>query len=114
MVYLDVMDAVQLLFLLKDPSGQMTKSQLQHGVVAVACLNLILPTFVLAMSLCKCSDKCLKIWKFVYSLTVNLSMVIVRASGWHQQSGDVSVFLVKNVVVLLIILKELWRLFVQR
>ena len=112
-VTIDVLDSVQFLELLFINETKIFLSFGMHkAIITIGCINLILPTFKLAI---------LSAWKFgedntrpklfdtLYLvgdlLIVNVPLLVVRILLWSVHSQDVSVFIIKNVLSLCMSIK---------
>lgn len=86
----------------------------QQTIIAVACINLILPTLHLLIlaktnySRKKLCPRTITVYRVIHALLVNLPLLITRVFVWHGVSHGVSVFALKNVTVICVALHDLY------
>ena len=104
-VTLDVLDTVTLLEVLFFIESRIVISfELHKTIIAIACINLILPTIPLLI-LSKTQFGKERVPKILdtlhitlYLIAVNLPSLVVRLVLWHVHEQNVSVFVIKNVL----------------
>ncbi|KAK3089493.1 hypothetical protein FSP39_004031 [Pinctada imbricata] len=104
---LDGVDSMEILFIKEDrddfPPG------LEDTIIAIACINFILPTIPLLTlnrtkyGLAKMSQKLVMIHKICLAFAVNLPLLITRMILWHGLNHGVSIFSLKNIIVMAMI-----------
>ncbi|VDP33690.1 unnamed protein product [Soboliphyme baturini] len=124
-ITLDIMDSVLFLQLLIDKHRNLAINRnfsLQMFILALACFNFILPMF----SLFKLRYRIglprwvplpyEKVYSLFYFLTVNLPYLIIRARVYSsaEVSNDAYFFIIKNVVMVIVGIRELWVSFILR
>lgn len=117
-VTLDVIDSVLFLQLLIDPDqGKETVDNnfaLQISILVLACFNFILPTFALfKLRYSRGLPRWVplpyeKLYTLFYFLTVNVPYLVIRAYVWKKDRNDVSIFIVKNVIMVILAFREVW------
>lgn len=122
-VTLDIIDSISFLQLLNDNAIGASANDnqfLQCTILFFACLNFILPTFALLKL--RDGKKLLLRWvplpydKFytlLYFLTVNVPYFVIRLYFWAKTNNDVSIFVIKNVVMVLLAIREVWLAFLH-
>ena len=119
-VTIDILDSVQFLELLfiHDTHIFLTFN-MHNAIVAIGCVNLILPTFKLAILSGwhfgeKRMDKLLETFSLLfYLLVINVPLLVIRILLWSVHSSDVSVFIIKNILSLCMSIKAIHDHFVD-
>lgn len=115
-VTIDLLDAIQFLDVLYvSQSHVMLRFNIHRAIVAVACLNMFLPT-ILLFALSRTRYGRSAIWmkrlhvmhRVVYFLVVNVPMLVLRSVIWHVHKKDVSVFIVKNYIGVGVVINEVY------
>ncbi|XP_046544495.1 transmembrane protein 121B-like [Haliotis rubra] len=114
-VVFDVLDTVDVLEVMFDKSSRdMFLPGLQEAVLAVAGLNLIIPTVpLITLSLTnfghkKMPKRLVALHKLLVVLVVNVPNLIVRLVLWHGFSVGISPFILKNLILICIVLYEFY------
>ncbi|XP_061184595.1 uncharacterized protein LOC133192616 [Saccostrea echinata] len=104
---LDCVDSMEPLFIKEDredfPPG------LVEAIVAVACLNFVLPTVPLLtlshtkFGYAKLPRRLIMVHKIILAYIVNLPLLVMRMILWHGLNHGVSIFSLKNVIVIAMI-----------
>uniref|UniRef100_A0A915JZ18 Uncharacterized protein n=1 Tax=Romanomermis culicivorax TaxID=13658 RepID=A0A915JZ18_ROMCU len=121
-ITLDVIDSVLFLQLLIDP--ELKDSSKKHtflpgAIIFFACFNFVLPTFALfKLRYTRRLPHWMplpyeKLYTLFYFLTVNLPFLIIRAYVWQKDKNDVSIFIVKNFVMVILAFREVWVSYLQ-
>lgn len=105
-VTIDLMDSIEILeILFTDLPEHKPSTSFENTIIAFACINVFLPTFALH------AVKQKKTWndhfapsKLLYNLCyiflVNVPFFIIRVLLWAHYKQDVSVFLAKNIILI--------------
>lgn len=121
-VTLDVIDSVLFLQLLIDPQVKDSVNgnyPLKISILFFACFNFILPTFALfKLRYRKGLPRWVplpyeKLYTLFYFLTVNVPYLVIRGYVWQKDRNDVSIFIVKNCVMVILAFREVWVSFLQ-
>ena len=110
-VTLDLFDSMDLLELLFEPEG--VPNSFLMSTLVFACINLFLPTMALYELFVNKFSGRVPAFSFkiayvcAYIFLVNLPNLILRSFLWHSQDADVSVLIMKNVMCILIGIKEI-------
>ncbi|XP_046544522.1 transmembrane protein 121B-like [Haliotis rubra] len=114
-VVFDVLDTVDVLEVMFDKTSRdMFLPGLQQTVLAVAGLNLIIPTVpLITLSLTnfgykKMSKRLVALHKLLVVLVVNVPNLIVRLVLWHGFSVGISPFMLKNLILICIVMFEFY------
>lgn len=113
-VTLDILDSIQFLNFLFDPKlKDRINTTMEILVLVFACINFVLPTFALMRLRYRKIPRWLPIhfnefYTLLYFLIVNLPYLVLRVLIWQNIDSDVSTFIVKNVLMILLGLRELW------
>lgn len=109
---LDCVDSMEILFLKEErdtfPPG------LEDTIIAIALINFVIPTIPLATlsktkyGKAKLSHKLVIIHKVILAFCVNLPLLITRMILWHGLSRGISIFSLKNFIVIVIISFDLY------
>ncbi|XP_076088389.1 uncharacterized protein LOC143058816 [Mytilus galloprovincialis] len=101
---LDCVDSMEMLFFKEErdtfPTG------VDDAIIAIALINFILPTIPLITlsktkyGEAKLSHKLVMIHKVLLAFVVNLPLLITRMILWHGLSRGISIFSLKNVIVI--------------
>lgn len=110
-VIIDILDSIEILnilFLEESTAKILFAVELKIAIIVIACINIILPTiplFVLSQSniIGNKVKNVMLAHKFIVLLLVNLPFLIIRLYIWQTQNGEVSVFIVKNMLMILLI-----------
>jgi hypothetical protein len=114
-VVFDILDSVDALDIMFEKSDI---DDLPKGmglcIISISCLNLILPVF----PLCTLSrthfghhmkhETLVLLHKLSLVFVVNLPLLVFRLVLWHALSKEISIFPVKNVVVMFIVFQDLY------
>lgn len=109
---LDSVDALDIMFEKEDiddlPNG------MGMCIITISCLNLILPV----LPLCTLSrthfghhiqqDSIILLHKLSLVFVVNLPLLVFRLVLWHALSKEISIFPVKNVIVIFLVFQDLY------
>lgn len=113
-VTMDVLDTVAFLeVLFIEESRVVLPFSIHYAIVAVAVLNLILPTIpLLILSRTQFGRGIMPrllytIHITVYMFVINVPLLVIRLLLWHVHSENISVFLMKNVLALGIAIKKI-------
>lgn len=114
-IVFDVLDSVDVLDVMFEKKAlDDFPIHLDTAIVVIACVNLILPTVPL-MTLSRthfghkqAPKEILMLHKMMLVFFVNLPLLIIRLLLWHVLSKDISIFPVKNVVVIFIVFHDLY------
>lgn len=104
-VTLDILDTVNILdVLFLEESHVFLSFELHNSIIAISCINLILPTIpLIVLSYTRygkdeLTHSITTIHTIVYFICVNLPYLVIRLVLWHVHSQNVSVFVIKNVL----------------
>lgn len=114
-VVFDVLDSVDILDVLFDHEAiEDFPVHLDTAIITVACINLILPTIPLATLSSthfghrKAPKEIIFLHKMLLVFLVNLPLLIIRLLLWHVLSKEISVFPVKNLVVIFLVFHDMY------
>ncbi|XP_067684202.1 transmembrane protein 121B-like [Haliotis asinina] len=114
-VVFDVLDTVDVLEVMFDKSSRdMFLPGLQQIILAVAGLNLIIPTVpLITLSLTnfgykKMPKRLVALHKLLVVLVVNVPNLLVRLVLWHGFSVGISPFMLKNLILICIVMYEFY------
>ncbi len=116
-VTLDLLDSVYFLELLWNKEAlKIIKENfaLEITILVFACLNFILPTFALMKLRFRkyptwCPLPYPVLYGFFYVLLVNVPYLVIRSFLWYNiKEHDVSIFLIKNAIMIYLGLREVW------
>lgn len=120
-VTFDVLDTVDFLdILFTRETHVILPFALDHAILAIAVINLMRPTFsflVLVLNHFGASKKGREFSSanaLVYIFLVNVPFMAIRMFLWHNLSQDVSVFLIKNFVMIFIGVHELYEISIEK
>lgn len=112
---LDCVDSMEILFLKEErdsfPPG------LEDTIIAIALINFIIPTIPLVTlsktkyGKAKLSHKLVVVHKVILAFCVNLPLLITRMILWHGLSRGISIFSLKNIIVIAVISFDLYETF---
>lgn len=114
-VVFDIFDSVDMLDILFDP---VDRADLPSGmclaIISISCVNFILPIFPL-MTLSNSHfghratpESLLILHKLLLIFVVNLPLLILRLLIWHVVEKDISIFIVKNLLVIVVLFYHLY------
>lgn len=120
----DILDGVHFLAILFNHEG-IPFLTLHHGVeniiVGLVCLNFLLPSISLLKLFHRLSDDDKKVrrsrlWTLIgdtvnvslYLLCINIPYLLVRCYLWSIMKLELSVFLIKNCIMIVVELRQLW------
>ncbi|CAH1782988.1 unnamed protein product [Owenia fusiformis] len=114
-VSLDVLDSVdQLEILFVQETRILLPFALEDSIIAFSCINLLLPTMTL-LTLSKthyAEGKAAKVIRTLHTLArlflVNLPFLSIRLFLWHALDQDISVFLVKNFIIIFLTVQDIY------
>ncbi|XP_052068353.1 transmembrane protein 121B-like [Mytilus californianus] len=114
-VVFDILDSVDMLDVLFDPKDRFDlPSGMCMAIISISCINFILPIFPL-MTLSNShfgykntSESLLILHKLLLIFVVNLPFLIMRLLIWHVVQKDVSIFIVKNLLVIIVNFYQLY------
>jgi hypothetical protein len=101
---LDGVDSMEILF--RKEFRDTFPPGLDDAIIAIACINFILPTvplFTLSRTkfgVQKLSHRLVMLHKLILAFAVNLPLLITRLIQWHGFSMGISIFSLKNVIVI--------------
>lgn len=117
-VSFDVIDSVSFLQLLTNDATKQSLNEetyaLKHVILFFACFNFVLPTFALLKLR---YSKRFPIWMplpdekmygLLYYLSVNAPYLAIRCYIWGTSDTEVSAFIIKNIIMVLLGVRELW------
>ena len=110
--YLDLLDTTQFLGAFGEDADVIVRNDVDKIVLAIVCLNYVLPTatlYFLARSrfgICPPSSKFQLVHKVVCFLIINVPMFAIRMVIWHMHEKNISVFVVKNIIAIGMSFKE--------
>lgn len=116
-VTLDILDSVLFLDLLWDEQirgAPQMDFALEVTILVLACFNFFLPTFALLKLVCRRLPRFIplpyeKLYALLYVLCVNIPYLVIRSFLWrHVQGHDVSIFVVKNAIMVYLAVREAW------
>ena len=114
-VVFDVLDSVDVLDVLFDHEAiEDFPVHLDTAIISVACINLILPTLPLATLSSthfghkKASREIIFLHKMLLVFLVNLPLLIIRLLLWHVLSKEISVFPIKNLIVIFLVFYDMY------
>lgn len=105
-VTIDLMDSIEILeIFFMEPTETKLPTSFENVIVAFACINVFLPTVALhALKQKKLWQSALLPSKVLYNLCyiflVNVPFFVIRVILWASYGQDVSVFLAKNVILI--------------
>ncbi|KAK2187537.1 hypothetical protein NP493_162g02019 [Ridgeia piscesae] len=106
---LDTTDFLEVIFI--QESRIFLTFSMHNTIIGVSCINLMLPTIPLLIlsrtryGRAEMPKVVHTIYTVVYMLAVNLPMLVIRLLLWNVHSQNVSVFLIKNVIHIGMIIK---------
>ncbi|KAH3787526.1 hypothetical protein DPMN_165650 [Dreissena polymorpha] len=113
-VLFDILDGVDILEnLFEKDVRESFPAGLARTMIVICCLNFMLPTlplFTLAKTrfgLKKLPEKLELLHKIGVAYIVNLPLLITRMITWHGLSAGISIFILKNVIVIALVTFEL-------
>ncbi|XP_045164167.2 uncharacterized protein LOC123528478 [Mercenaria mercenaria] len=114
-VVFDVLDSVDVLDILFDKEAiEDFTAHMDTAIIVIACINLVLPTLPL-MTLSRmhyghrrAPREISMLHKLLLVFLVNLPLLIIRLLLWHLLSKDISIFPMKNVVVIFLVFHDLY------
>ncbi|KAL4225806.1 hypothetical protein ACF0H5_013796 [Mactra antiquata] len=114
-VVFDVLDSVDVLDIMFEQEAiDDFPVHFETGIIVIACVNLILPTLPL-MTLSKthygnkrAPKEVVMLHKMLLVFLVNLPLLIIRLLLWNFLSEEISIFPVKNLVVIFIVFHDLY------
>ncbi|XP_076070186.1 transmembrane protein 121B-like [Mytilus galloprovincialis] len=114
-VVFDILDSVDMLDVLFDPKDRFDlPSGMCMAIISISCINFILPIFPL-MTLSNShfgykntSESLLILHKLLLIFIVNLPLLIMRLLIWHVVQKDISIFIVKNLLVIIVNFYQLY------
>lgn len=120
-VTFDVLDTVDFLdIIFVNETHVLLTYTLENAILAIAIINLLRPTFsflVLVMNhfgATKASRELSAANSLVYIFLVNVPFMAIRMYLWHNLSQGVSVFLIKNFVMIFIGIHELYQISIEK
>lgn len=120
-VTFDILDTVEFLdILFVDETGVSLLYPIENAVLAIAVINLIRPTFSFVVLILnhfgatKVSRELTAANALVYIFLVNVPFMVVRMYLWHNLNHDISVFLVKNFIMIFIGIHELYEIGIEK
>ena len=114
-VVFDVLDSVDVLDVLFNHKAiEDFPVHLDTAIISIACINLVLPTIPL-MTLSKthfghkkAPREILFLHKMLLVFLVNLPLLIIRLLLWHVLSKEISVFPIKNLIVIFLVFYDMF------
>ena len=114
-VVFDVLDSVDVLDILFDLKAiEDFPAHMDTAIIVIACLNFILPTIPL-MTLSRthfghksAPKDIMMMHKMLLVFLVNLPLLNIRLLLWHLLSREISVFPMKNVIVIFLVFHDLY------
>lgn len=114
-VIFDVLDSIDVLDILFDKEAvEDFPVHMDTAIIVIACVNLILPTLPL-MTLSRTHyghkstpREIMMLHKMLLVFLVNLPLLNIRLLLWHLLSRDISVFPMKNVIVIFLVFHDLY------
>jgi len=120
-VTFDILDTVDFLDVLFPGETQyLLPFVLEHVVLAIAVLNLLRPTFSFCIlylnhfGATNLSRELSAMNAMVYTFFVNTPFMVVRMYLWHKLKVDVSVFLIKNFIMIFIGIHEVYEIIFEK
>lgn len=120
-VTFDVLDTVELLdTLIVTETGILIPFTMENGILAMAFINLIRPTFSFLVLICNhfgiggLSRELSAANALIYIFLINIPYMVIRMLLWHVYNQSISVFLIKNFMMIFIGLHELWQISMER
>lgn len=119
-ISIDLLDSVLFLELLVEPaiaSKLEANPFLKAVILILACFNFVLPTFSLfKLRYRKGLPSWVplpyeKLYALFYLLFVNVPYLVIRAYLWRQVRRDVSIFLMKNLIMITVGMRDVWMSF---
>lgn len=114
-VVFDVLDSVDVLDVLFDHEAiEDFPVHLDTAIITVACINLILPTLPLATLSSthfghkKAPKEIIFLHKMLLVFLVNVPLLIIRLLLWHVLSKEISVFPIKNLIVIFLVFHDMY------
>ncbi|XP_033732603.1 uncharacterized protein LOC117322015 [Pecten maximus] len=106
-VIFDILDCVDSMEILFDEEARANiLPSLDDTIIGIACVNFLLPTIPL-ITLAKTnfghkklSEKMVILHKVLLAFIVNLPLLITRMIVWHGMSHGISIFSLKNIIVI--------------
>ena len=106
-VMFDVLDGVDSLdILLENESRERLPESMHDAIIAICCLTFLLPTLtfitlsVTRFGLKESGERLIRLSKLSVGYLINLPLLIIRLVLWHGLSEGVSIFALKNVIIL--------------
>jgi hypothetical protein len=114
-VVFDVLDSVDALDVLFDGEAIIDfPPHMDTAIIVIACVNLVLPTLPL-MTLSRTHyghkhtpREIMMLHKMLLVFLVNLPLLIIRFLLWHLLSKEISIFPVKNLIVIFLVFHDLY------
>ncbi|XP_078587770.1 transmembrane protein 121B-like [Branchiostoma floridae x Branchiostoma japonicum] len=114
-VTFDILDSLELLdILFVQESRVILTFELENAILSFACIVFFLPTVALFELRKSRSDGEVAsvnfgvLYSLLFMLLVNVPFLVIRMLLWNIYNQDVSVFLIKNVMLLIIGFKDIW------
>lgn len=114
-VVFDVLDSVDVLDILFDKSAiDDFPVYMDTAIIVIACINLLLPTLpLMTLSQAHFGHKLVPreigmLHKMMIVFLVNVPLLTIRLLLWHLLSKDISIFPVKNVIVIFLVCHDLY------
>lgn len=114
-VVFDILDSIDMLDILFDKADRADlPSGMCLAIISISCINFILPIFPL-MTLSNshfgyksAPESLLILHKLLLIFVVNLPLLIMRLLIWHVVQKDISIFIVKNFLVIVVLFYQLY------
>ncbi|OWF39942.1 uncharacterized protein LOC110464397 [Mizuhopecten yessoensis] len=109
---LDCVDSMEILF--DEEARRSILPSLDDTIIGIACINFLLPTIpLITLSRTnfghkKLSQKMVILHKVLLAFVVNLPLLITRMVIWHGMSHGISIFSLKNIIVIGIVSYDLY------
>lgn len=120
-VTFDVLDTVDFLdILFVNDTGFLLPFGLEEAILAIALINLIKPTFSFLVLMVNhfgatnISRELSAVNAFLSVFIVNTPFMAIRMYLWHNLSHDISVFLIKNFVLIFVGIHELYEISMEK
>ena len=114
-VVFDVLDSVDVLDVLFDKEAIVDfPPHMDTAVIVIACVNLVLPTLpLITLSRIHYGHKhtprdIMMLHKMLLVFLVNLPLLIIRFLLWHLLSKEISIFPIKNLIVIFLVFHDLY------
>ncbi|XP_066276925.1 transmembrane protein 121B-like [Branchiostoma lanceolatum] len=114
-VTFDILDSLELLdILFVEESRVILTFDLENAILSFACIVFFLPTVALFELRKNRSDGEVAsvnfgvLYSLLFMLLVNIPFLVIRLLLWNIYNQDVSVFLIKNVMLLIMGFKDIW------